>query len=96
MLSILLSQLSSSDCKRPIIEFLRNSNAAINKKTKNRALNYVILGDSLFKKSLDGNLLTCQSESEAYIALTEVHEGICGTHQAGEKIKWVLDRQRVY
>ena len=66
------------------------------KKTKNKALNYVILGDSLFRKSIDGNLLTCLSESEAYIALAEVHEGICGAHHAGEKMKWVLYRQWVY
>ena len=59
-------------------------------------MNYVILGDSLFKKSIDGNLLTCLSESEAYIALAEVHEGICMAHQTREKMKWVLYRQRVY
>ena len=64
---------------------------------KNRALNYVILGDSLYKKVVDGNIiLTCLGESEAYIALAEVHEGICGAHQVGEKMKWTLYRQRVY
>ena len=92
----LLSQLSSSDWRKPIIEFLRNPNAFVDRKTKNRALNYVILGDSLFKKSISGNLLTCLSESEAYIAPIEVREGICRAHQAREKMKWVLYRQRVY
>ena len=78
-----LSQLSFSDWRKPIVEFLRNPNASVDKKIKNRALNYVILGDSLFKKSVDGNLLTCLSELEAYIALIEVHEGICEAHQVG-------------
>ena len=49
----------------------------------------------MFKKSVDGNLLTYLSESKAFIALVEIHEGICGAHQVGEKMKWVLYRQRV-
>ena len=92
----LLSHLSQLDWRKPIVELLRNPNASINRRIKNRALNYVILGDSLFKKSVNGNLLTCLSESESYIALAEVHERICGAHQSGEKMKWVLYRQRVY
>ena len=51
--------------------------------------------DVLFKKSVDSNLLTCLGEPEAYIALAEVHEGICGA-QAGDKMKWILYRRKVY
>ena len=50
----------------------------------------VILGDTLFKKSIDGNLLVCLDESKVYVTLGEVHEGICRDHQVGEKMKWVL------
>ena len=50
----------------------------------------------MFRKGVDGNLSTCLGESEAYIALAEVHEGICGAHQAGDKMKWILYRRRVY
>ena len=35
-------------------------------------------------------------EFEAYIALGETHEGICGSHQAGENMKWMLFRQGYY
>ena len=91
-----VKQLSSLDWRKPSVEFLRNPNASVDRKTKNKALHYIILGDSLFKKSINGNLLTCLSELEAYIALVEMHEGICRAHQAGEKMKWVLYRQRVY
>ena len=83
----LLSQLSFLDWREPIIEFLRDPNVVIDKKIKNRALNYVILRNSLFRKSVDGNLLTCLNESEAYITLVKVHEGICGAYQVGEKMK---------
>ena len=53
------------------------------------------MGDTLFKKFVDGNLLVCLDGSEAYVALSEGHEGICEAHQVGEKLKWVLRRQRV-
>ncbi|XP_016165848.1 uncharacterized protein LOC107608618 [Arachis ipaensis] len=36
------------------------------------------------------------SQSEKIITLGEVDEGICGTHQAGERMKWVLRRDQVY
>ena len=51
---------------------------------------------SCIKKSIDGVLLQCLGEFEAYIALGETHEGICGSHQAGEKMKWMLFRQGYY
>ena len=35
-------------------------------------------------------------ESKAYIALAETHEEICGSHQTGEKMKWMLFRQGYY
>ena len=62
------------------------------KKDKVSGDRFVILGDTLFKKSMDGNLLTCLDESDAYVAVGKVHEWICGAHQVGEKIKWLLCR----
>ena len=32
--------------------------------------------------------MTCLGEQKAYIALVEIHEGIYGAHQVGEKMKW--------
>lgn len=92
----LIAILEPTDWRKPIIDYLRNPNELVEKKIRYRAMGYVILGDTLFKKSVDGNLLTCSDESKVYVALGEVHEGICGAYQAGEKMKWVLCRQRVY
>ena len=65
----LLGQLNPSNCRKPIVEFLKDLNVAVDKKIKIKALNYVMLGDSWCRKSADGNLLTCLGESETYIAL---------------------------
>ena len=66
------------------------------RKIKYKAINYVIIRDELYKKGIDEVLLKCFGESKAYIALTETHEGICGSHQVGEKMKWMLFRQGNY
>ena len=91
-----ITSFFDDDWRKPIAEYLENPNSNASRKLRYKALHYVILGDELYKKSVDGNLLRCLSETEAFIALAEVHEGICGAHQAGEKMKWVLRRQRVY
>lgn len=41
-------------------------------------------------------MLKCLGESEAYMALSNVHSGACGAHQAGHKMKWLLMRSGVY
>ena len=56
----------------------------------------MILMNTLFKNLINGGLLTCLSKDVAYLALAEIHEGVCGAHQAGDKMKWTLYRQRVY
>ena len=44
----------------------------------------------ILKKSMDQVLLKYLGESKAYVALAKTHEGICASHQAGEKMKWML------
>ncbi|KAL1318352.1 hypothetical protein AAHE18_15G200100 [Arachis hypogaea] len=91
-----LEKLDPEDWRVPIVEYLKNPNLSVDKKLKYRAQSYVLISNVLFKKSVDGNLLTCLGEKEAYLALAEVHEGICGTHQSGEKMRWVMNRRRLY
>lgn len=50
----------------------------------------------LFKKTPEGVLLKCLSESEAYLALSTVHSGACEEHQVGHKMKWLLFCQGMY
>ena len=54
------------------------------------------MSNELFKKTPEGVLLKCLSETEAYIALSTTHAGACGAHQAGHKMKWLLFRQGLY
>ena len=87
---------TNKDWRQPILSYLDNPSQNVDRKLKLKASKFVVLGGALYRKSVDGNLETCLSEKEAYMALAEVHEGICGAHQAGDKMKWILRRQRYY
>ncbi|CAN6547026.1 unnamed protein product [Malus baccata var. baccata] len=39
-----------------------------------------------------GLLLRCLGQEESMRVMAEVHEGICGAHQAGTKMRWLLRR----
>ena len=45
----------------------------------------------LYKKGIhDGLLFRCIGKEETILAMTENHEGICCTHQAGIKMRWLI------
>ena len=67
------------------MNYLKSPDQPVERKVKIRALSYVICGEDLFKKSHDGTLLQCLGEKEAHLAMSEIHDGICGAHQAGDK-----------
>jgi len=79
--------LTTHDWRKPLVNYLQNPNLSVDRKIKYKAINYVIIRDVLHNKGIDEVLLKCLAKSEAYIASTETREGICGSHQAGEKMK---------
>nr|KYP46166.1 Retrovirus-related Pol polyprotein from transposon opus [Cajanus cajan] len=91
-----VSSSNQQDWKRKLIEYLQNPNIKVERKIKLQALNYVLLNNELYKRGFDGVLFKCLGSHEGYIAMAEVHEGIFGVHQAGEKMKWTLSRKGFY
>jgi len=51
---------------------------------------------TLNRRSYNGILLRCLSNSEAQEVLKEAHDGICGAHQSGPKLKNRLYRLSYY
>jgi hypothetical protein len=45
---------------------------------------------------MDRLLLKCLGVEQAKVAMGEVHEGLCGTHQSVHKIRWMLKRAGFY
>jgi len=48
---------------------------------------YDLIVMTLYRRSYDGILHRCLSNSEAQEVLQQAHDGICGAHQAGPKLK---------
>jgi hypothetical protein len=49
-------------------------------KMKHRSRNYKIIDNQLYKQGICEPLLKCISVEEGRRLLSEIHEGICGTH----------------
>ena len=91
-----IDALAENEWRQPIVDYLKNPIGTTKCKVKYRALNYRLMGKFFFRKTPEGVLLKCLGENEAYVATSEVHSGACGTHQAGQKMKWLLCRIGVY
>jgi len=57
---------------------------------------YILVGDDLYRRTADDILLKCLGTDQARVAMGEVYEGICGTHQSAPKMKWLLRRAGFY
>ncbi|XP_057447311.1 uncharacterized protein LOC130739096 [Lotus japonicus] len=93
---LIINNLADNDWRKPVVKYLQDPNAPVDRRIKYRALSYLILNGELFKKGMNEVLLKCISEEEAFRAVKAVHDGICGAHQAGHKMKWTLFPQGVY
>ena len=62
----------------------------MDKTVRRMAFKYTMRDDGLYRRPVDGVLLKCLDEDKARVAMGEVHEGICGTHQSAPKMKWLL------
>jgi hypothetical protein len=56
----------------------------------------VLHNDELYRKTIEHLLQKCLGTDQARIAMGEVYEGICGTHQSAPKMKWLLRRVGFY
>jgi hypothetical protein len=46
-----------------------------------------MLDNTLYRRTIDGLLLKCLGSDQYKIAMREVHEGICDTHQSAHNMK---------
>jgi hypothetical protein len=57
---------------------------------------YILIDNELYRRTVDNFLLKLLGPYDAILAMAEVHEGICGTHQSAPKMKWLLRRFGFY
>ena len=71
----------SEDWRTPLLRYLRDPSARIDKGVRRSAFKYVLHNDELYRRTAKDLLLRCFGSDQARVAMGEVHEGICGTHQ---------------
>ncbi|RVW25276.1 Retrovirus-related Pol polyprotein from transposon 17.6 [Vitis vinifera] len=75
-----------------IYQFLRSGTYPEVATTKDRralrhlATRFVICGDTLYRRSVDGMLLLCLDRASADRVMREVHSGVCGPHMGGHML----------
>ncbi|KAM1748566.1 hypothetical protein ACFX1Q_010218 [Malus domestica] len=91
-IEVCIVEATPDDWRKPIMQYLDNPNGKHSRKTRVHATNYVTYQNELYQKGEDGLLLLCLGPQEGARSITEVHEGVCGAHQSGRKMRWLLRR----
>ncbi len=79
-----------------MIQYLKDPTLKADRKIRRQAFKYTLLDGDLYRRNIDGVLLKCLDEDQSKVAMGEVHEGICGTHQSAHKMNWLLRRAGFY
>ncbi|CAL9012635.1 unnamed protein product, partial [Prunus brigantina] len=84
--------ISDDDWRNPIINYLQYPTLPSEKRIRIMALSYLMWNGDLVRKSKDEVLLRCLGKKESMKIMGETHEGICGAHQGGRKMCWLIRR----
>jgi hypothetical protein len=79
--------VDSDDWRTPLVCYLENHGHIANRKVQRQAFKYVMLDNSLYRRTIYGLLLKFLGSDQSKIAMGEVNEGICDTHQSVHKMK---------
>jgi hypothetical protein len=72
------------------LQLLEGSDSGAPKRIRYKTIKYVLIGDDMFYRTLEGLLLKCLGPTVVNRLLHEVHEGACETHQSAHKMKWLI------
>jgi hypothetical protein len=73
----------------PLITYLRDPNVKACRGVRRTTFKYVLIDNELYHGTPSDILLKCLGPDDATLAMVEVHEDICGTHQSTPKMKWL-------
>lgn len=91
-----VEHLGALDWRMPLIECLQDPSSTKDRKVRWQVLKYTLIDNELYRRTIDGLLLKCLDEEQSRVAMGEVHEGMCGTHQSAHKMRWMLKRAGFY
>ncbi|CAL9005839.1 unnamed protein product [Prunus brigantina] len=89
-------ETADTDWRYPIVKYLRDPSGNHERTTRFWARCYLIYQNELYRKGSDGLLLLCPSTREIEVIMAESHEGVCGAHQSGIKMRSLVRRHGYY
>jgi len=69
----MLSAISAGDCRKEIIDYLKDPSKRVERRVRFQATKYVLLGEELYYLTIDGVLLMCLGDDEAKSLIGEIH-----------------------
>ena len=75
---------------------MKDSDHGAERNFRRLTFKYILVDDELYRRTADDVFLKCLDTDQACVAMGEVHDGICGTHQSAPKMKWLLRRASFY
>jgi hypothetical protein len=84
------------DWRKSIADYLWDPSQKVDKGIRRIAFKFTLINGELYHRTAKDLLLKCLDHDQAKIAMGEVYEGICGTHQSAPKMKWLLRRAGFY
>jgi hypothetical protein len=84
------TMVDPDDWRIPLVRYLENPGHIADRRVWRQTFKCVVLDNTLYHRTIDGLLLKYLGSDQSRIAMGEVHEGICGTHQSAHKMKWLL------
>jgi hypothetical protein len=92
--------IQSEDWRAPIMAYLRGhyepENEVNDIRMKQRIRNYKIINNQLYKQGICALIVKCISVEEGEKLLSEIHEGIYGTHPGARTMAGKAFRQGFY
>ena len=92
----LIVSAEAQDWRVHLISYLRDPGRGAERNIRRLDFKYVLIDDELYRRTAEDLLLKCLDLDQARVAIGEVHEDICGTHQSAPKMKWLLRRAGFY
>ena len=69
------------------MSYLRDPGRGTERNIRRLAFKYVLIDDELYRRTAEDLLPKYLNSDQARVAMGEVNEGICGTHQSAPKMK---------
>ena len=76
-----------ADWRVPIVTYLKDPGHGAERNIRRLAFKCILIDDELCRRIAEDVLLKCLDSDQARVAMGEVHEDICCTHQSAPKMK---------